>query len=90
MSIFKDGKLRPGIYRIQNIVSQTYVDIREHTRELCCRPATLLEGKGLVGLYPALVHIPVVTGISSGKFSLWVLDIRYAGYIISSCFSFVY
>ena len=52
MSIFKDGKLKPGIYKIQNIVGQTYVDIREHTRELCCRPATLLEGKGLVGLCP--------------------------------------
>ena len=52
MSTFKDGKLKPGVYQIQNIVGQTYVDIREHTGELCCRPATLLEGKGLVGLCP--------------------------------------
>ena len=59
-SIFKDGKLKPGIYKIKNIVSQTYVDIREHTRELCCRPATVLEGNKLVGSYPRLAHIVVV------------------------------
>jgi len=33
--VFKAGKPRPGIYNIQDIVGQTYVDIREHTRELC-------------------------------------------------------
>ena len=48
VSAFKDGKFKPGIYMIQNIVSQTYVDMREHSRELCCRPDTLLEGTGLV------------------------------------------
>ncbi|KAF9648165.1 hypothetical protein BDM02DRAFT_3187334 [Thelephora ganbajun] len=53
ISIFKDGKLKPGIYKIQNIVSQTYVDIREHTRELCGRPATLLEGGGLWEILPS-------------------------------------
>jgi len=55
-SIFKDGKLKPGIYMIQNVVSQTYVDMREHSRELCCRPDTRLEGKGLVGSCPHLTH----------------------------------
>ena len=49
VSIFKDGKLKPGIYMIQNVVSQTYVDMQEHSREVCCRPDTRLEGKGLVG-----------------------------------------
>ena len=48
-SVFKDGRIKPGVYKIQNIVSQTYVDIREHSRELCGRPTTVLEGKGLVG-----------------------------------------
>ena len=48
-SIFKDEKLRPGIYMIQNIVSQTCVDIQGYTGELCGRPAAVLEGKGLVG-----------------------------------------
>ena len=42
-SIFHDGNLRPGIYKIQNIVSKTYVDIKDHIRELCGRPSTTLE-----------------------------------------------
>ena len=29
-SIFEDGRLRPGIYKIQNLYSQTYLDIHEH------------------------------------------------------------
>jgi hypothetical protein len=51
-SIFKDGKLKPGIYKIQNLYTQTYIDIHEHSRQVCCRPATTLgEGKGLVRLF---------------------------------------
>jgi hypothetical protein len=51
-SIFEDGKLKPGIYKIQNLYAQTYLDIHEHSREVCCRPAKNLErGKGLVCLY---------------------------------------
>ena len=42
-TIFKDGKLKLGLYKIQNLVSKTYVDIHEHTMELCCRPASALE-----------------------------------------------
>ena len=49
LSIFEDGKLKPGIYKIQNLYGQTYVDIHEHSREVCCRPATaFIEGRGLV------------------------------------------
>jgi hypothetical protein len=56
-SIFKDGKLKPGIYKIQNLYAQTYMDIHEHSRYLCCRPAKALgEGRGLV----CLLHQPVV------------------------------
>lgn len=80
VSIFKDGKIKPGIYRIRNIVGQTYVDIREHNKELCCRPITVLEGKGLVGTCPNLTPIVVVIIDFSGKSSLRVLDIPYAGY----------
>ena len=76
-SIFKDGKLKPGVYKIQNIVSQTYVDIQEHTRELCCRPATVLEENGLVSSRPRLAHIVVIETIFSGKFTLWVPGIAY-------------
>ena len=57
VSIFKDGKLKQGIYKIQNLYSQTYMDIHEHTRDVCCRPATALgEGRGLVCPF----HRPVV------------------------------
>jgi len=49
LSIFKDGKLKPGIYKIQNLYAQTYTEIHEHSREACCRRAGALEeGKGLV------------------------------------------
>ena len=47
-SVFADGKLKPGIYKIQNVKGHTCLDIRE-TGELCCRPATILGEKGLVG-----------------------------------------
>jgi len=55
MSIFTNGKLKPGIYKIQNIVGHTHVDIREDTRELCCRPTTILdsEKKGLWEILPS-------------------------------------
>ena len=48
-SIFQGGKLKPGVYKIQNIVSKSYVDIKDHVRELCGRPSTALEnGRGQV------------------------------------------
>jgi len=47
-SIFSEGKLKPGIYKIQNIYTDTYLDIEVHSREVCCRPAKDLgEGRGL-------------------------------------------
>ena len=57
-SIFKDGKMKPGIYKIQNINTETYLDIEVHKREVCCRPAKDLgEGRGLVSRYPpSVVH----------------------------------
>jgi len=55
-SIFKDGKLKPGIYKIQNIYSETYLDVKVSTREMCCRPVQdLAEGRGLVSRCPASV-----------------------------------
>ena len=49
LSIFKDGKLKPGTYQIQNLTGQTYMDVQEDSREVCCRPVTALgEGRGLV------------------------------------------
>ena len=71
VSIFKDAKLRPGIYKIQNIVSKTYVEIREYPKELCCRPSgTSLEGKGRVGSHPHLTRRTLFTVTFSGNSSL--------------------
>ena len=51
-SIFKDGKLKPGVYKIQNLYHQNYLDVEEHSRKVCCRHARDLEdGRGLVRLY---------------------------------------
>ena len=50
-SIFEGGRVKPGVYKIQNLYHQGYLDIAEHSRELRCFPARDLEnGKGLVRL----------------------------------------
>lgn len=48
-AILQDGQLKPGVYKIRNVESKTYVDIKDHVRELCGRPSMVLEdGRGLV------------------------------------------
>jgi hypothetical protein len=48
-SILENGKLKPGIYQIQNLAGQTYVEMQESERQLCGRPATVLStGDGVV------------------------------------------
>ncbi|KAF9648164.1 hypothetical protein BDM02DRAFT_2342586 [Thelephora ganbajun] len=48
-SIFTNGKLKPGIYTIQNIYTETYLDIEIYSRRVVCRPAQNIgEGRGLV------------------------------------------
>ena len=48
-SILEGGKLKPGIYKIQNINTEAYVDVEVATRELCGRLAQNLgEGRGFV------------------------------------------
>ena len=42
MSIFAYGKLKAGTYKVQNLASETYLEILERSRVLCCRPATVL------------------------------------------------
>ena len=41
-SIFVDGKLKTGAYKVQNLASKTYLEVLEHSDELCCRPGTVL------------------------------------------------
>ena len=48
-SIFKDGKLKPGIYKIQSLYNEAFLDVEEHSREIYCRSfQDLREGRGLV------------------------------------------
>ena len=56
VSIFKDGKPNQGIYKIRYRPSVPYVDVRGRTKELRCRPAMVLGGKGLVGRVRAQPH----------------------------------
>jgi len=52
-SIFENGKLKAGTYMIQNLYSEGYVDIHEHSREMCCRPVQeLREGRGIWEIKP--------------------------------------
>ena len=52
-SIFENGRLKPGIYKIRNLQTETFLDIEEYLREVCCRPAkNLEEGRGLVSQLP--------------------------------------
>ena len=60
LTIFEGGRLRPGIYKIQNLYHQNYLDIQEHSRQLFCRPARDLEdGRGLVRR-----HLPPAVRVS--------------------------
>ena len=58
--ILQNGRLRPGIYKIQNIHTETFLDIHQHSKEVCCRPARDLEdGGGLVRPSPpSTVRMP--------------------------------
>ncbi|KAF9781766.1 hypothetical protein BJ322DRAFT_1111688 [Thelephora terrestris] len=52
-SIFQDGRLKPGIYKVRNVYTQTFVDIEEHSRKICSRPLqNLEEGNGLWEIKP--------------------------------------
>ena len=74
--IFKDGKLKPGIYKIQNLSSRTYLDVDESLRDVCCRPAAALEeGMGLVCPF----YWPVACAPDDSK---WKINPLGAGYSI--------
>lgn len=79
LSIFKDGKLKPWVYKIQNIVAETFLDYEVHTREMCCRPANELgEDKGLVSWSPTPTGGSCLN-VRSGKSNPLGLDIQYSG-----------
>ena len=76
-SIFENGKLKPGIYKIQNLYNDAYVDIHEHSaREMHLRPAQdLREEKGLVRQYHSPVAWTMCLTVRSGKSNLLELFI---------------
>ena len=69
-TIFENGNLKPGIYKIQNIYTETFLDIEVHSREMCCRPKRDLgEGRGLVrSRYqpPGVTYLTIGSGKSNG------------------------
>ena len=44
MSIFVDGKLKSGTYKVQNLAGQTFLEVLD-SKELCCRVPTVLTPK---------------------------------------------
>ena len=75
-SIFKGGKLKPGIYKIQSLCAETYLDIQLNTKQLCCRPAQNLgEGRGLVRL-----HLLFVVRVSDAQ--KWEIKPLGPGYMV--------
>jgi len=63
-TIFEDGKLKPGLYKIQNLLSKTYLDIHEHSMEVCCRPASALEKNDGVVRTPCCFTFSLTNGPS--------------------------
>jgi len=75
-SILKDGKLKPGIYKIQNVFTSTYLDIEVHSRDVCCRPPqNLEEGRGLVRPF-------LWSGIRTSNDPKWEIKPLGAGYSV--------
>jgi len=84
-SIFKDGKLKPGIYKIQNIQSETYLDIRVHSREVCCRPANDLgEGRGFweIKSLGAGYTVKMVEPGKPDQFCMLKEELKYAPFVV--------
>jgi len=80
-TIFEDGKLKPGLYKIQNLLSGTYLDIHEHSMEVCCRPASALEkNDGIVRIPCCFTFFSKPSGRSGKSFRL-VLVIQFAWYV---------
>ena len=78
-TIFQDGKLKPGIYKIQNLYTENYLDIHLHSMELCCRPAKDLgNGRGLVrALCPPHRFTHLTTGeVENKEIWGWICDLE--------------
>lgn len=77
-SILQDGRIKPGIYKIKNIVSQTYVDTKDHVRELCGRPSSALQKSGgQVSLWVYRTSVYHLTTTYSGRSSTRARGTRF-------------
>ena len=75
-SILQGGKLKAGIYKIQNVFTETWVDIEVHSRGVCCRPAgNLEEGNDLVRPHPQF-------GVYVSDNHKWEIQHLGAGYFV--------
>ena len=73
-SIFERGKVKPGIYKIQNLQTEGYLDIHLHSMEMCCRPANDLGvGRGLVrGYSPSAIRASDDRKVGDQKIWGWI------------------
>lgn len=78
MSIFVDGKLKSGVYKVQNLASQTYLEVLDHSKELCCRIAAVLTPKDALVIRnaPPIIERIVFLMLNSGTFKHGSRDIR--------------
>ena len=78
ISLLRDGKLKPGVYKIQNVASQNFVDVQDNQKDLCCRPINALGDMGQVTWCPTY-PTPCQLTTFSGNLSHQVQDTPYAG-----------
>ena len=72
MSIFEDGKLKSGTYKVQNLASQTYLEVLD-SKELCCRTPTVLTPKDALVIQNTLLTFErsVFLILHSGNLKQW-------------------
>jgi len=67
MSIFEYGKLKPGKYKVQNLTSQTYLEVQNDSRRLCCRPDRVLSPWGGLWEFKSTDSGYTIKKVESGK-----------------------
>jgi hypothetical protein len=82
MSMFVNGTLKPGKYKVQNLTGQTYLEILEDSRELCCRPGTVLSPQDAL-VCDSPKHLPNPQELQTYvMISQWDFQVSGSGYKI--------
>ena len=72
----EDGKLKGGVYRIQNIYTESFLDTEIHSKSVCCRPAKdLVEERGLV-------RWDILPAVHASDRQKWEIKSLGAGYTV--------